>query len=50
MSEAERIIKQGGFEIDGKVINDPTARVDLNQSGSCMLKIGKKKFLRIVVE
>jgi tyrosyl-tRNA synthetase len=49
-SEAERIIKGRGFEVDGKTISDPSARIDLNQLGTHMLKIGKKKFLRIVVE
>jgi tyrosyl-tRNA synthetase len=50
VSEAERILKQNGFEIDGQVVGDPSARVDLKQAGSHMLRIGKKKFLRIVVE
>ena len=48
-SEAERIIKGRGFEVDGKIISDPSAKIDLNQLGTHMLKIGKKKFLRIVV-
>ncbi len=30
-SEAERLIKQGGFEIDGSLVKDPTSRLDLNQ-------------------
>ena len=49
-SEAERIIKGRGFEVDGKTISDPSAKIDLNQPSTHMLKIGKKKFLRIVVE
>ncbi len=49
-SEAERIIKGRGFEVDGNLISDPSARIDLNQVGTRMLKIGKKKFLRIIVE
>jgi tyrosyl-tRNA synthetase len=49
-SEAERIIKGRGFEVDGKTTSDPSAKIDLNQPGARMLKIGKKKFLRIVVE
>jgi tyrosyl-tRNA synthetase len=49
-SDGERIMKQRGLEVDGKIINDPSARIDLNQLGAHMLKIGKKKFLRIVVE
>jgi tyrosyl-tRNA synthetase len=49
-SEAERIIKGRGFEVNGKIISDPSTKIDLNQPGTHMLKIGKKKFLRIVVE
>jgi tyrosyl-tRNA synthetase len=50
VAEAERLVKQGGFEIDGKVIRDPSARIDISQSGSYAVKVGKKKFLRIIVE
>jgi tyrosyl-tRNA synthetase len=49
-SEAERIIKQRGFEVNGKVISDPSARVNLNQPATYTLRIGKKKFLRVIVE
>jgi tyrosyl-tRNA synthetase len=49
-SEAERLIKQGGFEIDGSLVKDPTCKLDLNQMGSYEVRVGKKKFLRIVVE
>ncbi len=48
-SEAERIIKQGGFEINGSLVKDPTCKVDLNQPNSYEVRVGKKKFLRIVV-
>jgi tyrosyl-tRNA synthetase len=49
-SEAERLIKQGGFEINGSLVKDPTCKVDLNQPKSFEVRVGKKKFLRIVVE
>ena len=49
-SEAERLIKQGGFEIDGKSEKDPTCKVDLDKPASYELRVGKKKFLRIVIE
>jgi len=49
-SEAERIIKQGGFEINGSLVKDPTCKVDLNQPNSYEVRVGKKKFLRIVVD
>ncbi|MFZ0909555.1 MAG: tyrosine--tRNA ligase, partial [Candidatus Acidiferrales bacterium] len=50
IAEGERIVKQGGLEIDGQVVTDPTAKLDPNRAASYELRIGKKKFLRIVVE
>jgi tyrosyl-tRNA synthetase len=49
-SEAERVMKQGGFEIDGLPVSDPTIKLNLEQPGSYRVRFGKKKFLRIVVE
>jgi tyrosyl-tRNA synthetase len=49
-SEAERLMKQGGFEVNGALVNDPTSKVDLNEPNSYEVRAGKKKFLRIVVE
>ncbi len=49
-AEAERLIKQGGLEIDGSPVKDPTHKLDLNQPKSYEVRVGKKKFLRIVVE
>ena len=43
-------MKQGGFEINGSLVKDPACKVDLNQPNSYEIRIGKKKFLRIVVE
>ena len=49
-SEAERIIKQGGLEVDGTIIKDPSAGIDWSQPGVHTVRVGKKKFLRIAVE
>jgi tyrosyl-tRNA synthetase len=49
-SEAERVMKQGGFEIDGLPVTDPTSKLNLEQPGSYRIRFGKKKFLRVVVE
>jgi tyrosyl-tRNA synthetase len=49
-TEAERVMKQGGFEIDGLPVSDPTIKLNLEQPGSYRVRFGKKKFLRIVVE
>jgi len=50
-SEAERLIKQGGVEIDSQRVDDVKHDVDLSKPGSnFLLRAGKKKFLRITVE
>ena len=49
-SEAERVMKQGGFELDGKTVQDPAVKLDLTRPATYSLRLGKKKFLRIVVE
>jgi len=49
-SETERLMKQGGLEIDGQSVSDPTARLDLRVPSSQKVRIGKKKFVRIVVD
>jgi tyrosyl-tRNA synthetase len=50
ISEGDRIIKQRGLEINGQIINNPTTRIDAQLSSTYELRIGKKKFLRIVVK
>ncbi len=49
-SEAERLIKQGGVEIDGATIEDPRREVDLSKPQEFLLRAGKKKFVRVMVE
>ena len=49
-AEAERLIKQGGLEVNGSTVEDPRSKVDLDQPHIYQLRIGKKKFLRIVIE
>jgi tyrosyl-tRNA synthetase len=49
-SEAERLIKQGGVEIDGTRVDDPRKEIDLSKPREFLLRAGKKKFARIVVE
>jgi tyrosyl-tRNA synthetase len=49
-SEAERVIKQGGLEIDGAIVKDPTSKLDPSRAATYELRLGKKKFLRIVIE
>ena len=49
-SEAERVMKQGGFEVDGVIIKDPSSGINWGQAGAYIVKLGKKKFLRVIVE
>ena len=49
-SEAERLVKQGGVEIDGARVDDVKKEVNLSKSSAFLLRAGKKKFLRVVVE
>jgi len=49
-SEAERLIKQGGVEVNGARAEDVKFELDLSKPGEFLVRAGKKKFLRIVVE
>jgi tyrosyl-tRNA synthetase len=49
-SEAERLIKQGGVEVGGTRIDDVQKQIDLSKPSEFLLRAGKKKFMRIVVE
>jgi tyrosyl-tRNA synthetase len=49
-SEADRLVKQGGVEMDGERISDVKKEINLANSGEFLLRAGKKKFLRVVVE
>jgi len=49
-AEAERLIKQGGVEINEQRIDDFRKDIDLSQPAEFLLRAGKKKFLRIIVE
>lgn len=51
--DARRLVTQGGAEINGKKVTDPRAVVtsdQLDADGELMLKAGKKRFMRVVVE
>ena len=49
-AEAERLIKQKALEINGEMMSDPTARIDFSEKAKYEVRIGKRKFVRIVVE
>jgi len=47
-SEAERLIKQGAVEVDGQVEKDVKRTIVLNPGDLLPLRVGKKKFLRVI--
>jgi tyrosyl-tRNA synthetase len=49
-SEADRLIKQGGVEVDGVRVDDPRKSMPTNKPGEFTVRAGKKKFLKVVVE
>jgi tyrosyl-tRNA synthetase len=49
-AEAERLIKQKAVEIDGVTIEDPRKDIDLSKPSEFLLRAGKKKFVKVVVE
>jgi tyrosyl-tRNA synthetase len=49
-SEAERLIKQGGVELDGRRVDDVKKEIDVSKPAEFLLRAGKKKFLRVIVE
>ncbi|MGB8661253.1 MAG: S4 domain-containing protein, partial [Candidatus Acidiferrum sp.] len=49
-TEAGRLIDQGAVEIDGVRVGDARKDIDLSNPTEFLLRAGKKKFLRIIVE
>ena len=49
-AEGERLIKQKAVEIDGLTIDDPRKDIDLSKPAEFLIRAGKKKFVRVVVE
>ncbi len=49
-AEAERLIKQNAVEIDGVTVDDPRKEIDLSKPVNFLLRVGKKKFIRVLVE
>jgi tyrosyl-tRNA synthetase len=52
VSEAERLIKGGGLEVNNQVITDPTSKVNLGEYGEfgAVIRMGKKKYFRLIIE
>ncbi len=48
-SEAERLIKQGGVEIDGVRVEEVTRELDMREAREYLVRAGKRKFVRVAV-
>jgi len=46
--EAKRLVRQGGISIDGQKIEDIGLTIDLAQEDTAVLKIGKRKFYKLI--
>jgi len=46
VSEATRMIEQGGVRVDGTVISDKAVKIE---AGSFVLQVGKRKFVRVTL-
>jgi tyrosyl-tRNA synthetase len=49
-NEAIRLIEQGGVEIDGARVEDARKDIDFGKPGGFLLRVGKKRFLQVIVE
>ncbi len=49
-AEAERLVKQKAVEIAGLAVDDPRKELDLSKPCEFILRAGKKRFVRIIVE
>jgi tyrosyl-tRNA synthetase len=49
-SEASRLIEGGGVSIDNEKVTNAKAKLDFPAGKSFIIKAGKKKFLKIIVE
>ena len=49
-AEADRLFKQNAVEINGNPITDISLEIRFDQPGAYVVRIGKKKFFRLIVE
>ncbi|MBM4116238.1 tyrosine--tRNA ligase [bacterium] len=49
-SDARRLIAQGAVSVDGLVVSDPERSLELAAGDSAVVKVGKRRYFRILVE
>jgi tyrosyl-tRNA synthetase len=48
-SEARRLISQGAVSLDGEKIDTPDYQIELDSAGEQVLKVGKRRFFKVIV-
>ena len=46
--EARRLVSQGAVEMDGRRLSDPELKLKFTEKKDVVLKVGKRKFVRII--
>ena len=49
-AEARRLVQQGGVRVDGETVRDPFATLPAAPGASCLVQVGKRRFVRIRFE
>jgi len=49
-AEANRLIKSGAVTLNGDKITDPKHEIDYSSPQECLFKVGKRRFIRLVVK
>lgn len=45
--EAKRLVQEGGVRLDGEQQKDPNVMIDLKGGGTCVLQVGRRKFIKL---
>ncbi len=48
-SDARRLIKQGAVAVDGVKVTDVDFQIEMNQASERVLKVGKRRFFKVIV-
>jgi tyrosyl-tRNA synthetase len=49
-AEANRLVKSGAVTLNGDKVTDPSAEIDFSNPVEYLFKVGKRRFLKLVVE
>jgi tyrosyl-tRNA synthetase len=49
-AEANRLVKSGAVTLNGDKVSDPSLEIDFSGSADYLFKVGKRRFLKLVVQ